>query len=70
MIGGSRVLACTPSNSSADLICERLLKVHVVNGNRILRFNAVSRDERDIPQTLKVISTMSLCVAIYADMSV
>jgi helicase MOV-10 len=49
---GSRVLACAPSNSAADLICQRLLEVPVVSKNQILRFNAVSRDEDDIPGSL------------------
>ena len=47
------MLACAPSNSAADLVCQRLLNNPVVSKNDILRLNAVSRDERDIPQDLK-----------------
>jgi hypothetical protein len=48
----TRILACTPSNSAADLIAERLLE-HLPAGD-ILRFNAASRNYMNIPEKVKV----------------
>ena len=47
----TRILACTPSNSAADLIAERLLE-HLPAGD-ILRFNAASRNYMNIPEKVK-----------------
>lgn len=46
----SHILACAPSNSACDLLCERLLG-HV-DAHRIYRLCAPSRDPRTIPQKL------------------
>nr|XP_056700824.1 helicase MOV-10 [Euleptes europaea] len=50
-IEGSHVLACAPSNSAADLLCQHLIK-HVDKRN-IYRLNAYSRDYRLIPEDIK-----------------
>uniref|UniRef100_A0A674KB04 RNA helicase n=1 Tax=Terrapene triunguis TaxID=2587831 RepID=A0A674KB04_9SAUR len=48
----SHVLACAPSNSASDLLCQRLLK-HLDKGS-IYRINASSRDYRQVPEEIKV----------------
>uniref|UniRef100_A0ACB8F5S3 Uncharacterized protein n=1 Tax=Sphaerodactylus townsendi TaxID=933632 RepID=A0ACB8F5S3_9SAUR len=50
-IEGSHVLACAPSNSASDLLCQLLVK-HVEKRN-IYRLNAYSRDYRMIPEDIK-----------------
>ncbi|XP_060087208.1 helicase MOV-10 isoform X2 [Heteronotia binoei] len=50
-IEGSHVLACAPSNSASDLLCQHLMK-HVEKRN-IYRINAISRDYRLIPEDIK-----------------
>ncbi|XP_015264039.1 PREDICTED: putative helicase MOV-10, partial [Gekko japonicus] len=50
-IEGSHVLACAPSNSASDLLCQHLVK-HVEKRN-IYRINAYSRDYRLIPEDIK-----------------
>uniref|UniRef100_A0A674K4E4 RNA helicase n=1 Tax=Terrapene triunguis TaxID=2587831 RepID=A0A674K4E4_9SAUR len=47
----SHVLACAPSNSASDLLCQRLLK-HLDKGS-IYRINASSRDYRQVPEEIK-----------------
>ena len=49
---GSRILACAPSNSAADLLVERLAP-HLKPG-RLFRMNATSRDPKTISPTVKV----------------
>uniref|UniRef100_A0AAQ4S9P5 RNA helicase n=1 Tax=Gasterosteus aculeatus aculeatus TaxID=481459 RepID=A0AAQ4S9P5_GASAC len=46
----ARILACAPSNSACDLLCERLM-VHT-DASQIYRVYASSRDPRSIPTTL------------------
>ncbi|XP_068450132.1 putative helicase mov-10-B.1 [Clinocottus analis] len=46
----ARILACAPSNSACDLLCERLM-VHT-NASQIYRVYASSRDPRSIPKNL------------------
>ncbi|XP_044142409.1 putative helicase MOV-10 [Bufo gargarizans] len=46
-----RVLACAPSNSASDLICERLMK-HI-DKKDIYRMMASSRDFRFVPEMIK-----------------
>ncbi|KAJ6657968.1 hypothetical protein lerEdw1_001758 [Lerista edwardsae] len=48
---GSHVLACAPSNSAADLLCQHLKK-HVEK-RKIYRMNASSRDYGTIPEDIK-----------------
>ncbi|XP_034270184.1 helicase MOV-10 [Pantherophis guttatus] len=50
-IEGAHVLACAPSNSASDLLCQHLMK-HVNNRN-IYRMNASSRDYHTIPEDIK-----------------
>ncbi|XP_075766067.1 helicase MOV-10 [Pelodiscus sinensis] len=50
-IEGSHILACAPSNSASDLLCQRLLK-HLDKGH-IYRLNASSRDFRQVPEEIK-----------------
>lgn len=44
------ILACAPSNSAGDLICERLL-VHM-DAHKVYRVYATSRDPRSVPKIL------------------
>ncbi|KAJ7331778.1 hypothetical protein JRQ81_013958 [Phrynocephalus forsythii] len=50
-IEGSHVLACAPSNSACDLLCQ-LLKEHLEK-RTIYRMNASSRDYNTIPEDVK-----------------
>uniref|UniRef100_A0A8C8SHY1 RNA helicase n=1 Tax=Pelusios castaneus TaxID=367368 RepID=A0A8C8SHY1_9SAUR len=50
-IEGSHVLACAPSNSASDLLCQRLMK-HL-NRNSIYRINSSNRDYRQVPEMIK-----------------
>lgn len=47
----AHILACTPSNSGADLLCQRL-RVHLPSS--IYRLLAPSRDIRMVPEDIKV----------------
>ncbi|KAK3556979.1 hypothetical protein QTP70_022320 [Hemibagrus guttatus] len=47
---GVHVLACAPSNSACDLLCERLLGF--VDSHRLFRLYASSRDPRTVPRKL------------------
>ncbi|XP_019113691.2 putative helicase mov-10-B.1 [Larimichthys crocea] len=44
------ILACAPSNSACDLLCERLL-VHM-DSHKVYRMYASSRDPRNVPKNL------------------
>ncbi|XP_048054939.1 putative helicase mov-10-B.2 [Megalobrama amblycephala] len=46
----THILACAPSNSACDLLCERLLGY--VDGHRLYRLYAPSRDLKAVPQKL------------------
>ncbi|XP_025018774.1 putative helicase MOV-10 isoform X1 [Python bivittatus] len=50
-IKGAHVLACAPSNSASDLLCQLLMK-HLDNRS-IYRMNASSRDYRTVPEEIK-----------------
>ncbi|XP_061428907.1 helicase MOV-10 isoform X2 [Lethenteron reissneri] len=50
-IPGTHVLACAPSNSAADLICQQLIPE--IGKNNIYRLNAYSRDWNSIPAAVK-----------------
>ncbi|XP_062999361.1 helicase MOV-10 [Elgaria multicarinata webbii] len=50
-IEDSHVLACAPSNSASDLLCQLLMK-HVEK-RKIYRLNASSREYRTIPEDIK-----------------
>ncbi|XP_038054023.1 RNA helicase Mov10l1-like [Patiria miniata] len=49
----SRILACTPSNSAADLLTERLHESGKVNPTDMVRLNAFYRSEENIPDCIK-----------------
>ena len=51
-ISDSRILACTPSNSAADLIVERLKDSGVVGLVDVIRFNAANRSLNSIPENI------------------
>ncbi|KAJ8370334.1 hypothetical protein SKAU_G00103620 [Synaphobranchus kaupii] len=48
----THILACAPSNSAADLLCERTLQ-NGVDAHLVYRLYASSRDVRDVPTSLK-----------------
>ncbi|XP_077373490.1 RNA helicase Mov10l1 isoform X3 [Festucalex cinctus] len=52
----SRVLVCTPSNSAADLICARLHDSGFMHDTSMARVNASYRQEKHIPDVLKLYS--------------
>ncbi|XP_038054524.1 putative helicase MOV-10 [Patiria miniata] len=52
----SRILACAPSNSAADLIAKRLLTgtgISITVATNLFRMNALSREWKTVDQTLK-----------------
>lgn len=46
------ILACAPSNSAADLLCDKILD-HV-DMRHVYRMYATSRDPKLVPDTIKV----------------
>uniref|UniRef100_A0A8C2FJY5 RNA helicase n=1 Tax=Cyprinus carpio TaxID=7962 RepID=A0A8C2FJY5_CYPCA len=48
------ILACAPSNSAADQLCEKLITSQHVDSRKIYRLYASSRDPKYIPEVLKV----------------
>uniref|UniRef100_A0A8C1QWD1 RNA helicase n=1 Tax=Cyprinus carpio TaxID=7962 RepID=A0A8C1QWD1_CYPCA len=57
-IPGACILACAPSNSAADQLCEKLITSQHVDARKIYRLYASSRDPKDIPKVLKNISNL------------
>lgn len=49
----SRILACTPSNSAADLIAERIHRSGQVKTSDMVRLNAAQRNEDTVPDCVK-----------------
>ncbi|KAK9970577.1 hypothetical protein ABG768_026510 [Culter alburnus] len=47
------ILACAPSNSAADQLCEKLITSRHVDAHKIYRLYASSRNPKDIPEVLK-----------------
>ncbi|XP_051758530.1 putative helicase mov-10-B.1 isoform X2 [Ctenopharyngodon idella] len=47
------ILACAPSNSAADQLCEKLITSQHVDARKIYRLYASSRNPNDIPQVLQ-----------------
>lgn len=52
----SKILACTPSNASADLLVERLADARLT-ADQLLRLNARSRETKSIPENVREFST-------------
>ncbi|KAK2898644.1 hypothetical protein Q8A67_010062 [Cirrhinus molitorella] len=52
------ILACAPSNSAADQLCEKLISSQHVDARKIYRLYASSRDPKEIPKVLKNISNL------------
>ncbi|EDO34496.1 predicted protein [Nematostella vectensis] len=52
----SKVLACAPSNSAADLILERVMKHNVIPKMKMLRLNAFGRSYASLSDSIKVVS--------------
>ncbi|XP_013864094.1 putative helicase mov-10-B.1 [Austrofundulus limnaeus] len=48
--GSAHILACAPSNSAADLMCERLAEY--MNSDQLYRMYASCRDPNSVPQSL------------------
>uniref|UniRef100_A0A8C2A8Z6 RNA helicase n=1 Tax=Cyprinus carpio TaxID=7962 RepID=A0A8C2A8Z6_CYPCA len=59
-IPGACILACAPSNSAADQLCEKLITSQHVDARKIYRLYASSRDPKDIPKVLKVCNISNL----------
>uniref|UniRef100_A0A8C2FQR2 RNA helicase n=1 Tax=Cyprinus carpio TaxID=7962 RepID=A0A8C2FQR2_CYPCA len=56
-IPGAFILACAPSNSAADQLCEKLITSEHVDAGKIYRVYASSRNPKDIPKVLTVSTT-------------
>ncbi|XP_048065716.1 putative helicase mov-10-B.1 isoform X1 [Megalobrama amblycephala] len=52
-IPNAYILACAPSNSAADQLCEKLIASRHVDARKIYRLYASSRNPNDIPQVLQ-----------------
>lgn len=52
-IPGACILACAPSNSAADQLCEKLIASQHVDAQKIYRVYASSRNPKDIPKVLE-----------------
>lgn len=50
----SRVLACAPSNSAADLILQRVMEHTVIPKSQMIRLNAFGRSILSLPRDIKV----------------
>ena len=50
----SRVLACAPSNSAADLILQRVMEHTVIPKSQTIRLNAFGRSILSLPKDIKV----------------
>ncbi|KAK1230008.1 hypothetical protein PQX77_006909 [Marasmius sp. AFHP31] len=52
----SRIVACAPSNSAADLLATQLL---VLGATVVLRLNSLTRPYKDLPKALQKLSTIN-----------
>ena len=50
----SRVLACAPSNSAADLILERVAEQKIIPRSQMVRLNAFGRNVSSVNQKILV----------------
>ncbi|GAB6020040.1 hypothetical protein CHUAL_002787 [Chamberlinius hualienensis] len=60
----SRILVCAPSNSAADLICERLHGSGLLTPAHLVRFNAAHRSLKDLPPVIEPYCKSALPVEI------
>ncbi|KAI7797624.1 putative helicase mov-10-B.2 [Triplophysa rosa] len=51
-MAGAFILACAPSNSAADQLCEKLISSQHVDKGKIYRIYASSRNPKDVPAAL------------------
>uniref|UniRef100_A0A8C1ESW2 RNA helicase n=1 Tax=Cyprinus carpio carpio TaxID=630221 RepID=A0A8C1ESW2_CYPCA len=63
-IPGACILACAPSNSAADQLCEKLITSQHVDARKIYRLYASSRDPKDIPKVLKVCVCLTTIISV------
>ncbi len=61
-IPGACILACAPSNSAADQLCEKLIASQHVDAQKIYRVYASSRNPKDIPKILEVSACLTLFI--------
>ncbi|XP_043943267.1 RNA helicase Mov10l1-like [Protopterus annectens] len=52
-LADSRILACTPSNSAADLLCVRLHETSLLRPGSMVRVNATTRMEESMDEIVK-----------------
>ena len=50
----SRILACAPSNSAADLVLQRVMQHSVIPKSKMIRLNAFGRSMSSVPKEVKV----------------
>uniref|UniRef100_A0A672P046 RNA helicase n=1 Tax=Sinocyclocheilus grahami TaxID=75366 RepID=A0A672P046_SINGR len=58
------ILACAPSNSAADQLCEKLITSEHVDSRKIYRLYASSRNPKVIPKVLEVSAKTLVCYKI------
>lgn len=49
----SRIIICTPSNSAADLVAQRIIENNIIDVSDMIRLNSYQRREETIPEFIK-----------------
>lgn len=52
-IPDSRIIICTPSNSAADLVAQRIIENNLIDVTDMIRLNSYQRREETIPEFIK-----------------
>ncbi|XP_054717092.1 RNA helicase Mov10l1-like [Uloborus diversus] len=52
-ISDSKIIICTPSNSAADLVAQRILESNNIDASEMIRLNSYQRREETIPEFIK-----------------